>query len=405
MKLTMARIADLECPPGSKDRLVFDDEQKGLAVRVTAGGSKSYLVQFSINGQKRRLPLGSVSAISLKAARDAAKAALGMVARGVDPAAERAAAKEEAKRKANEYALTLDALLEDWRALRLADKRERYAVEALRALRRAFAKQLDQPASELTRTMVVRTLDAMSRSGSMAMAARTAAYGRACYSWATKRSAVAVNPFENLPATTIAKRERVLSDEELVAIWRATEGQGSFNHIVRTLVLTGQRREEVARMAWVEISPDIGAWTIPSARAKNGAAHIVPLSSPVADLLRASPRHGELVFPGDRGAFAGFSKAKAALDARSGVANWRLHDLRRTMATGLQRLGVRLEVTEAVLNHTAGSRAGVVGIYQRHDYAAEKRAALDAWAEHVMALVEGRREDDNVISMQRRNQG
>jgi integrase len=116
-------------------------------------------------------------------------------------------------------------------------------------------------------------------------------------------------------------------------------------------------------------------------------------------LLREAPRFGELVFPGLRGPFNGWSKAKAALDAKSAVTNWRLHDLRRTMATGLQRLGVRLEVTEQVLNHVSGSRGGIVGVYQRHDFVLEKRAALEAWGSHVEAIVEGRTLDGNVISL------
>jgi integrase len=152
-------------------------------------------------------------------------------------------------------------------------------------------------------------------------------------------------------------------------------------------------------MTWAEVSGDFSTWTIPASRAKNGATHIVPLSGPAKDLLRNVPRFGELVFPGLRGTFNGFSKAKAALDAKSGVTSWRLHDLRRTAATGLQRLGVRLEVTEQVLNHVSGSRAGIVGVYQRHDFASEKRAALDAWGAHVLAIVEGRTATDNVVTL------
>jgi integrase len=129
------------------------------------------------------------------------------------------------------------------------------------------------------------------------------------------------------------------------------------------------------------------------------AQPIVPLSAPAQDQLRGAPRLGELVFPGLRGTFNGFSKAKAALDAKSSVRDWRLHDLRRTMATGLQRLGVRLEVTEQVLNHVSGSRAGIVGVYQRHDFASEKRAALEAWGEHVLAIVGGRDAADNVVTL------
>jgi integrase len=169
------------------------------------------------------------------------------------------------------------------------------------------------------------------------------------------------------------------------------------------LVLTGQRREEVAGMMCSELNDDLSSWMIPASRAKNGLAHFVPLSAPVQALLRGVARQegSDLVFPGLRGPFNGFGKAKAQLDEASGVTDWRLHDLRRTMATGLQKLGVRLEVTEAVLNHVSGSRAGIVGIYQRHDYAAEKRAALTAWGERVTAIVEGREAAGNVTLLRK----
>jgi integrase len=392
MKLTLNRIDILKCPEGKRDMLVFDDEQRGLGVRVTASGGKTYLAQYNWHGQKRRIPLGSCSALSLAKARDAVRAIMGDVARGIDPAAERK------KAKAHE-ALTLSALLSDWQALHLASKRPKYAAEAVRALRNAFSRYLDLPAADLTRAAAVKALDAMAMRGSPAMAARTAAYGKAAYGWATRRGSLSSNPFLNLPVAPTERRERVLSDDELGAIWRATDGAGPFNGIVRLLLLTGQRREEVAGMTWAELSDDLSTWTIPASRAKNGATHIVPLSAPAQDLLRGVPRSGELAFPGLRGTFNGFSPAKAALDAKSGVTNWRLHDLRRTMATGLQRLGVRLEVTEQVLNHVSGSRAGIVGVYQRHDFASEKRAALDAWGEHVRAIVEGRAIAGNVVTL------
>lgn len=401
MRLTQARIDGLKCPPGKRDMLVFDEDQRGLGVRVTATGGKTFLAQYTFHGQKRRIPLGACSALSLAKARDAVRAIMGDVAKGIDPAAERKEAAREARRKAAETALTFDRLLEDWRALRLAERRASYSQEALRALRRAFRKHLALPATDLTRPAVVRTLDAMSRAGSAAMASRTAAYGRAAYSWALKRGVVAANPFGSLPLSATIKRDRVLSDDELVAIWRATEEQGAFKGIVRMLILTGQRREEVAGLTWSEISPDLRTWTIPSQRAKNGTAHLVPLSPAAADLLRTAPRLGEHVFPGLRGAFNGFSKSKAALDASSGVVDWRLHDIRRTVATGLQRLGVRLEVTEAVLNHVAGSRAGIVGVYQRHSWADEKRAALEAWGAHVTALAERRETAANIVHLKR----
>jgi len=399
MKLTLNRIDGLKCPEGKRDILVFDDEQRGLGVRITSSGGKTYLAQYAFAGQKRRIPLGSCGGVSLAKARDAVRAIMGDVAKSIDPAAERKKATVEARRKAAHEAMTLSTLLSDWQALHLASKRPSYAVEAVRAVRNAFPRYLDLPAADLSRTAIVKTLDAMARKGSAVMAAQTAAYGKAAYGWAVKRGALSTNPFSNLPVTPTVKRERVLSDDELAAIWRATDGAGPFNGIVRLLILTGQRREEVAGMTWAELSDDLSTWIIPASRAKNGATHIVPLSAQAQDLLRSVPHFGELVFPGLRGPFNGWSKAKAALDVNSGVTNWRLHDLRRTNATGLQRLGVRLEVTEQVLNHVSGSRAGIVGVYQRHDFASEKRAALEAWGEHVRAIVDGRAATDNVVTL------
>jgi integrase len=402
MKLTQSRIAGLKCPPEKRDMLVFDDEQRGLGVRVLASGGKTFLAQYTWHGQKRRIPLGSSSAVSLGKVRDAVRAIMGDVAKGVDPAAVRKKAAAEARRNAAHKALTLAALLSDWQAWHLAGKRPSYAAEAVRALRNAFSRYLDLPAAELDRATAVKTLDAMARKGSVAMAARTAAYGKAAYGWAVKRGTLSVNPFLNLPVAPAPRRERVLSDDEVATIWRATDGPGPFNGIVRFLILTGQRLEEVAGMTWAELSDDFSTWTIPASRAKNGATHIVPLPEPALEVLRGHPQFGELVFPGRRGPFNGFSKAKAALDAKSHLTNWRLHDLRRTMATGLQRLGVRLEVTEQVLNHVSGSRAGIVGVYQRHDFAQEKRAALEAWAAHVMAAVKGRADVGNIVTLPKR---
>ena len=323
---------------------------------------------------------------------------MGEVAHGLDPAADRKAAALEARRKAAHEALTLAALLDQWSALRLADKRESYAAEAVRAIKVAFPKQLPLPAADLDRATVVRVLDELTKAGKPAMAARTAAYARACYQWAIRRGSIEANPFAALPINPAVKRERVLTDAELRAIWQATAKPGSFNSIVRMLMLTAQRRDEVAGMAWPELSDDRSTWTIPASRAKNGQDSIVPLAPQARAIIVAAPRYAKnpLIFPGERGAFSGWSKSKERLDKDSGVKDWVLHDLRRTAATGLQKLGVRLEVTEAVLNHVSGSRAGIVGIYQRHDWADEKHSALEAWGDRLAAIVEGREPASNV---------
>jgi integrase len=253
-----------------------------------------------------------------------------------------------------------------------------------------FSSFVDLSAADLSRHAVVKALDDLRRKGSPSMAGATRRYGCGAYAWAVKRGTVTENPFSTLPMAPVVKRERVLSDAEITAIWHATDGPGPFNAIVRLLLLTGQRRGEVAGMTWDELSSDLAAWTIPAGRAKNGKAHIVPLPELVREILRNTPRLGEHVFSTSKQPFGGWTAAKNTLDKRAGVADWRLHDLRRSCATGLQRLRVRLEVTEAVLNHAAGSRAGRVGVYQRHDFANEKRAALEAWGKHVLSIVEGR---------------
>jgi integrase len=242
------------------------------------------------------------------------------------------------------------------------------------------------------------------------------------------------NPFADLPLSKAsAKRERVLSDDEIGEIWRATSAaRPPFGAIVRLLILTGQRRGEVAGMAWNEISDDLATWTMACDRTKNGVAHVVPLSGPARSLLKESlpddaneakralvqlRASGTLALPGAVGTrFRNWSQAKQALDkaiaeVRKAAAGsdmtaaplvpWTLHDLRRTVATGLQRLGVRLEVTESVLNHISGSRGGIAGVYQRHDWAVEKRTALDAWAAHVLAIAERKPPVANVVTLVR----
>jgi integrase len=400
MKLTQRRIDLLQCPAGKKDALVFDGDQKGLGVRVTASGAKNYLAQYARAGAKRRVPLGSCDAISLAAAREATKAILGDVAKGRDPAAER----KEAELKARREALTLDSLIEQWAALHLSGKRTNYSASAVSALRRVFARRLEAPAADLDRAAAVRALDDLAKNGKVQMAASTARYGSALFGWAVKRGSVALNPFEGVPIAPLTRRDRVLSDEEIRLIWDATEEPGTFNAIVRALLLTGQRREEVTGLTWAEIDEALSGWTLPGARTKNGKPHFIPLSEQMRVLLRAQPRFDadDLVFPGERGVFSGWSKSKDRLDQRCGISGWTLHDLRRTAATGLQKLGVRLEVTEAILNHVSGSRAGIVGVYQRHHWADEKRTGLAAWGAHVAAIVEGREAEGNVTPIRAR---
>jgi integrase len=177
-------------------------------------------------------------------------------------------------------------------------------------------------------------------------------------------------------------RERTLDDAELSAVWRASLALGQYGAIVRLLALTGQRRSEVAELQWAELDLAAKVWNLPAARCKNGRSHSVPLSDAALAILEPCAIPQIAVF-----APVSFSREKAALDAAlPAMPKWMLHDLRRTCASGMARLGVRIETLERILNHQSGSFRGIVGVYQRYDFASEKRAALDAWAAHVVGL-------------------
>jgi integrase len=219
------------------------------------------------------------------------------------------------------------------------------------------------------------------------------------FSWAMREGLVESNP---VVATNRllepVSRDRVLSDAELRDIWNACRDD-DYGRIVKLLLLTGQRREEISALRWSEVNPDTALISLPKERTKNNRAHEVPLSDPALAAL-PSPRLGrDFLFGDGEGSFTGFSKAKAKLDARINsaradrgekpMADWRLHDLRRTVATRLSDLGVQPHVVQAALNHVSGHKAGVAGIYNRSAYSPEKRAALNRWGEHITALVEG----------------
>jgi integrase len=184
-------------------------------------------------------------------------------------------------------------------------------------------------------------------------------------------------------------RDRVLSDDELAPVWCAACAMPApFGSAIRLLILTGARREEIGRLTWKEIQGDTIRLT--GERTKTDTAHAIPLSECARNILGAVPRIGRARFvfttTGET-PVSGWSKAKSALDVRTGaLPGWRIHDLRRTIATGLQRLGFKLEIIEAVLGHTSGSRAGIVGVYQRHSFIEEKREALEAWSRYVTLL-------------------
>src|SRR5262249_44674223 len=259
--------------------------------------------------------------------------------------------------------------------------------------------------SDITDADILAVLDRISERAPIA-ANRLLAVLNSFFNWAASKNVklVASNPCAGLERPTKEQsRDRVLDDKELRAVWVAAGELGHpYTGIVRLLILTGQRRNEVADLRWNEVDLENRVLHLPKERTKNGRAHDVPLSASALAIIAGLPRLVDVghVFTLKRKPVTSFAGMKCRLDAACGVSNWTLHDLRRTVASGLQRLGVRLEVTEAVLNHRSGSMAGIASVYQRHDYRDEKADALARWADYVDAVASGKKA--NVVALRER---
>lgn len=432
-KLTDDVVGNLRCPPDRAEVIVFDLALKGFGVRVKPKGPPVFVFEYkartAAGWRTRRITLGTFGDdVTTAEARKRAQRYKGQVSDQRDPVAERRerdAAKQAAeasqKAAAARAAYTVDTLIGQWEVHHLAERSASYRLTMPRLMRAALADWLAAPADTLRREDAVRVLDAAKAQRGPIAANRFQAVARACWGWAVKRGALEVNPWQQVPRPSReTARERVLADWELAALWRAAAGLGEpWPGIVRILLLTGQRRGEVAGMRWDELDLEAALWTLPGERTKNGRPHTVPLAPAALEVLRGVNRRkgAELVFEGARRTVpSGFGRVADALTtalaaeakaAGRSAAPWVIHDIRRTVATGLQRLGVRLEVTEAMLNHVSGSRSGIVGVYQRHGWEREKAAAAEAWAAHLLAEVAGGEAGRNVVELDsaRRAQG
>jgi integrase len=237
---------------------------------------------------------------------------------------------------------------------------------------------------------VIELLDSIIDRGAPGKARSVHAHLHRFFKWAVGREIIPASPMDGLECPVAAnRRDRVLSDDELARVWHSAD-DGPFGDILKLLILTGARREEITQLRWAEIVGD--TISLPGERTKTGEARLIPLSQPAMALLNNAPRNGcDVVFTADgKKPVNGWSRAKRRLDVATKInLPWVIHDIRRTVATGCQKLGINLQTVEAILGHTGGSRGGIVKVNQVHDYAAEKRAALEAWGDNVMALVEG----------------
>ncbi len=383
-----------------RERFIWDEDLRGFGLRVTRQGAKSYVLQYRMGGREapsKRYTIGKHgSPWTPEKARKEAERLMIMVRQGIDPVE----ANRERRREAVE--LAFDKYVEAFTKLYLKQRWKHWQLGEGVLRREAIPILRTRPLPRIERSHLNPIWDQLQ--GRPAVARLTHATLRKLFRWAVSRGDLDRSPMEGMEAPPpVPSRDRVLSDEELGLLWRSLPTLGDpFDPFFRLLVLTAQRREEVARMDWAELDREAAEWVLPGSRTKNGKPQHVPLSDPSVAVLdglaggTSWPGRGLVLSTTGKTPISGFSKAKKRLDVLMSAAltdrftPWRAHDIRRTVATGLQRLGVRFEVTEAVLNHVSGARSGIAGVYQRYDWRSEKRAALNDWAAHVLTVsVEG----------------
>jgi integrase len=379
--LTAAAVERIK-PPASGQVEWFDKGYPGLALRVSYGGRKAWTAFFRLHGKLRRVSLGTYPAMSLAEAREAWRRVRQDVSRGVNPAAP--------SHKTEKPATAFAAVAEEWLRRDQSDNRSIATITRIvnRALMPAWGSR---SITDIGRRDILDLIDSIADRGAVVMARRTQGHCHRLFRWCVGRGIIAVNPVADLPKPgSETKRDRVLTDNELVQVWNAAESvQFPYGPAFQLLILTGCRREEIGALKWSEVDGD--TIRLKGARTKNGEPHDIPLSAPARALLADLPRiaGSDFIFTVGQKPISAWAHAKEKIDAIAKIEPWRIHDLRRTTATGLQRLGVGLQVVESVLGHTAGSRSGIVGVYQRHTYANEKRSALQSWGAHVLARLSG----------------
>ncbi len=414
-KAFTSRMIEAAKPDSSRRREVPDPALSGLYLVIQPSGAKSWALRYRFAGKPAKLTLGRWPVMGLAEARAAASEALEKIERGKNPAAEKKATK----------AARIEAQLAERDKIKTLvgefDKRHLSKLNSGRVVRRELDRHVvelwgERDIHEISKRDVIDLLDGIADSGRAVTANRVRAYLNKFFNWCVERDVLALNPATGVkPVVKETSRDRVLSDNEIRWFWQACEAEGfPWGPFGKVLLLTGQRLGEVAAMTDAEITGE--TWHLTAERTKNKRAHDVPLSAAVVDILadvsRIKDRDGKLRFiftTTGASPVSGFFKAREHLaSAMERIAaqergeaveipRWTFHDLRRTAATGMARLGIPVRITEAVLNHVSGTGAGIVAVYQRHDYADEKRAALEAWARQVLMLFE--RQAVNVVPL------
>jgi integrase len=376
MRLTSQTIAEITCPPGKSDHVAWDDVLPNFGLRCRPSGVRRWIVQYEIAGRQRKITIADPAIIGPDEARRLARIELAKKALGRDPALERAEERAAAK-------LTFGSVAERY----LADRKGKIRPASMKAFNRYLLrwwKPLHHlPLHKITRRDVAAHLAGPPVAAGCARKALSALYSRAI-----KHGYCDLNPVIGtaVPDEHIPSRDRVLTDQELVAVWLAC-GDDGLSTIVKLLILTAARRREIGGMMWGELDAERGVWTLAAERSKNGRAHALPLPEAAWAIITAVPRWQDAAFVfGRRREFTSWAFQKQALDRRAGIAPWRLHDIRRTAATGMNEIGIAPHIVDEILGH---ARPGIAGVYNKALYQKEMAVALERWAQHVANLIEG----------------
>ncbi|WP_157961398.1 tyrosine-type recombinase/integrase [Microvirga flavescens] len=404
-------------PDPDKRREVPDGALPGFYLVIQPTGKKSWAVRYRFGGKPKKHTIGAYPKLEIGKARELARAALQAVAEGRDPAAEKESARQTEEAKRNTFGTVAADYIK-----RVAKAHHRTWAETERLLtKKDLEAWQDKDIRSIGRREILEVLDAIVERKSPVQANRLLTRLKPFFAWAVERGIIDASPAEKLrPPSPETARDRVLTDAELVAVWKAAEETGyPFGSAMQLLILTGQRRSEVLEAEWREFDISQKTWTIPRERSKTDVAHVVPLSEPVIEILEALPKVAAPAEPGTKGKpearllfttngktpFSGVTKvldrlnaaAKKHMPDEKPLPSWRLHDLRRTFASGCARLGIPVHVIEKALNHTSGTFGGIVGVYQRHDFATERRDAMKAWAGYVTSLTKAK--PKNVVAL------
>lgn len=378
---------------GARD-VRWDSEISGFGVRIYPSAKKSFILSYRQKGTKRLFTIGQYGNITLEQARVLAQKKMGEVADGKDPLLNRKAAKKK-------HDWTVNRAGKDF-IKKLKAGSDKHHTEVARIFKKdVFPVIGSKPIDEVTKDHILKILDAVMERGSGVMANRTLTRLSRFFNWCIERNLIEHSPTYKLSKPTKEQsRERTLADYEIKDIWLACEKTNyPFGPLVRFLFLTGQRRGEAASIKWEYLDEEKQLWNLPREDTKSDRSHSVHLTPVALKLIKEAPHLGDYVFSstGDR-PFENFSRAKKILDKKikamrpkddkSKMASWTLHDIRRTVATGMARLEIAPHIVEKILNHTSGSIRGVAAIYNRHKYTDEMKAALEKWAGHIEKVLQ-----------------